>query len=112
MAREEPGLDLLWKGGGIAGYMHCSSRMTRHSLMILMPRNTIGLERQDDVRLEAPHLFDQTLYDLPGWRLYQGARMILRRRLSPARIALAQHDGFLQAQYRTRASQFLVPYLS
>src|SRR5262245_66632341 len=102
--RAEPGLDLLCEDGGIAGHLHCGSRMTRNCLMVLMPRNTIGLECQDDVRLEAPDLLDQTSYDLPRWRLYKGVRMILRRRISPARIAITQHDGFLQAQNRTRAS--------
>jgi hypothetical protein len=72
--------------------------------MVLMPRNAIRLERQDDVRLEAPDLLDQTSYDLPGWRLDKGVRMILCGRISPARIPIAQHDGFLQAQYRTRAA--------
>src|SRR4029450_169042 len=112
MAREETGLDLLWESGGITGCVHRGSRMTRNSLMILMPRNATGLDRQDNVRLEAPDLLDQTLDDLPGGRLHKGVRMILRQCISPARITIAQHDRFLQAQYRTRASQFLVPYLS
>src|SRR5262249_14170333 len=30
MARDEPGLDLLWEGRGIAGRVHCGSRMTRN----------------------------------------------------------------------------------
>ena len=66
MAREEPGLDLLWESSGITGGVHRGSRMTRNSLMILMPRNAIGLERQDNVWLEAPDLLDQTFDDLPG----------------------------------------------
>src|SRR5262245_42105107 len=110
MIGEEPGLGLLWKGSGIARRMHRGSRMTRNGLMVLMPRNAIGLEGQDDVRLEAPDLFDQPLHDPPGWRLDKGVRMMLCRRISPARIAIAQHDGLLQAQYGTRVSQLLVPY--
>src|SRR5215831_21299137 len=102
--RGEAGLGLFWEDDGIAGHLHCGSCMTRNGLMVLMPRNTIGLECQDDVRPEAPDLLDQTSYNLPGWRLYKGVRMILCRRISPARVAITQHDGFLQAQNRTRAS--------
>jgi hypothetical protein len=47
--------------------------------MVLMSRNAIGFERQDDVRLEAPDLFDQPSYNLAGWRLDKGVRMILCR---------------------------------
>ena len=88
---KSPGFLLLWESSGITGHMHCGSRMTRNSLVILMPRNAIGFKRQDDVWLEAPDLLDQTLYDLPGWRLDKGARMILRQCSSQPRITIAQH---------------------
>src|SRR5262245_27835173 len=108
----EPGLDLLWEGGGVTSHVYCGGRMTRNGLVILVSRNALGLKRQDDVRLAAPDRLDQPLYDLQRWRLHKGIGMILRWRIPPARITIAQHDGFLQAQYLTRALQFLVPHLS